>query len=235
MKLINKNLILICFFFAVGLVIITPTINGIEQEKTTSTIADKDTYIDTDNPLSNYGGVNNLRCGFSYSYEIREAYFHFSFPDKPENVTKAELSLDIWGVSQTMDLTLSIINESWGELTMDWMSRPAHGQTIGPLVAASSDIYKIDITSLLTTRTEISICVNMTFDDVVDDYVFITSREGYFLTSDAPQIIWTYLETVPAAPDVPDGVIPSYNVFIIIGIIGIIGFFLKKKIEIKKF
>ena len=123
---------------------------------------------------------------------------------------------------------MSIIDESWDELTMDWMNKPAHGQTIGPLVATSSDIYKIDITSLLTARTEISICVNMTFDDIVDDYVYITSREGYYLTSDAPQIIWTYLETVPTAPD-PGGEIPSYNIFIIIGIIGVIGFFLKKK------
>ena len=154
MKSKNKNLVLMCFFFAVGLVIITPTISGVEQEKTKSTIADKDTYIDTANPLSNYGGVSNLKSGFSISYDIREAYFHFNFSDKPENVTKAELSLDIWGVYQTMDLTMSIIDESWGELTMDWMSKPAHGQTIGPLVATSSDIYKIDITSLLTARTE---------------------------------------------------------------------------------
>lgn len=231
MKSKNKNLILICFFFAVGLVIITPTINGIEQEKTKSTIADKDTYVDTDNPLSNYGGVNNLKCGFSISYEIREAYFHFSFSDKPDNVTKAELSFDIWGVYQTMPLTLSIIDASWDELTMDWMDKPAHGQTIGQITVSSSDIYKIDITSLLTARTEISICVNMTFDDIVDDYVYITSREGYYLTNDAPQIIWTYLETVPEVPEVQ---IPSYNVFIIIGIIGVIGFFLTKKMEIKK-
>ena len=229
MKSKNKNLILLCFFLVVGLVIITPIINGIEQEKSKSTIADKDTYVDTANPLSNYGGVSNLRCGFSISYEIREAYLHFSFSDKPANVTKAELSLDIWGVYQTMPLTLSIIDASWDELTMDWMNKPAHGQLIGQLMVSSSDIYKIDITSLLTARTEISICVNMTFDDVVDDYVYITSREGYYLTSDAPQIIWTYLETVPEVQ------IPSYNVFIIIGIISVIGFFLKKKVEIKKF
>jgi len=224
MKSKNKNLIYICFFFAVGLVIITPTIKGIEQEKTKSTIADKDTYVDTDNPLSNYGGVNNLRSGFGYS-DIREAYFHFSFSDKPDNVTKAELSFDIWGVSQTMPLTLSIIDASWDELTMDWMNKPAHGQTIGQFLVASSNIYKIDITSHLTARTKISICVNMTIDDYVDDYVYIRSREGYYSTSDAPQIIWTYLETVPEVR------IPSYNVFIIIGIIGVIGFFLKKKLK----
>lgn len=180
--------------------------------------------------MSNYGGVNNLRCGFSITYEIRESYFHFSFSDKPDNVTKAELSLDIWGVYQTIPLTLSIVNDSWDELTMDWMDKPAHGQLIGQLLVASSDVYKIDITSLLTARTEISICVNMTFDDIVDDYVYITSREGYYLTSDAPQIIWTYHETVPEVPELQ---IPSFNVFIIIGIIGVIGFFLKKKIEKK--
>jgi len=83
--------------------------------------------------------------------------------------------------------------------------------TIGQFFVTSSDIYKIDISSLLTARTEISICVNMTFDDIVDDFVYITSREGYYLTSDAPQIIWTYHETVPTVPELQ---IPSYNLIV---------------------
>jgi len=194
-----------------------------------STIADKDTYVDTANPTSNYGGASNLWCGFGIFSDIREAYFHFSFSDKPSNVTKAELSIDIWGVSQTMDLTMSIIDESWNEFTMEWISKPAHGQIIGQIMATSSDVYKIDITSLLTARTEISICINMTIDDYVDDYVYITSREGYILTSDAPRIIWTYEVIVPEVQ------IPSYNILIIVGIIGVTVLLLKRNIKKNKF
>ena len=226
----KKILFLICFFFAFGVIIIAPTTYGVEEQKTKSTIADKDTYIDTNSPTSNYGAASNLWCGFTSSI-IWEAYFHFSFSDKPENITKAELSLDIWGVTQTMGLTLSIINESWDELTLDWLNKPNHGQTIGRILAPSSDIYKYDITSLLTTRTEISICINMTTDDYANDYVFITSKEGYILSEDAPKIIWTYLETVPEVPELQ---IPGYNVLLILGMIGILGYFFIKKIDIKK-
>lgn len=80
--------------------------------------------------ISNYGGADYLMCGFGLFGDIREAYFHFNFPDKPSNITSAEISLDIWGVTQTKVLTMSIIDASWNELTMDWMNQPPHGQTI---------------------------------------------------------------------------------------------------------
>lgn len=228
MKSQNKFLFFIVVFIVVGLFIYSPSIQATVEQRTTSSIADKDTYVDTDTPLSNYGGSNNLMCGFGISGDIREAYFHFSFSDKPTNITKAELSLDIWGVSQTMVLTMSIINVGWDELTMDWMNKPVHGQTIGQFTVATSDIYKIDITSLLATRTEISICVNNTIDNYVGDFVYITSKEGYILSSDAPQIIWTYLAEVSESP-----AIPNYNVFFIIGIICVIGLFLARKMRNK--
>ncbi len=226
-------------FFYIGLIIVLGTIFilpkgwGITIEKSISSIADKDTYVDTANPTSNYGGTSNLMSGWGIFSDIREAYFHFTFTDKPENVTKAELSLDIWGVSQTMELTLSIIDVSWNEFTLDWITKPVHGQTIGKIIAPSSGIYKFDITSLLTSRTEISICVNMTIDDYVTDYVYITSREGYYswATEDAPQIIWTFLETVS---DSPVDAIPGYDTFFVIGIMIIFGFLLTRKIRNKK-
>jgi len=229
MNLKSKFFFLVIGVIALGSLLVIPIVKGTTQQRTSSTIADKDTYVDTANPLSNYGGVNYLWCGFGLFADIREAFFHFSFTDKPSNITKAELSLDIFGVSQTMVLTLSVINANWDELTMDWTNKPSYGQYIGQFTVSSSDIYKIDLTNLLTPRTSISICVNMTIDDYVDDYVYITSREGYILSSDAPQIIWTYLVDVPDLP-----AISGYDIIIIFGSIFTIGVFLTSKSKRKK-
>ncbi len=230
MKSKNKLNVLIGFFIFVGFVISTPAIRGAVAQKTRSTIADKDTYINEAFPTSNYGGDINLYCGYGYlGYYIKETYFHFSFSDKPTNITKAELSLDIWAVTQTMVLTMCIIDVGWDEYTMDWLNKPAHGQLIGKFTVTSSRIYKIDLTSLLTPRVAISICVNISIDDYVDAVAYITSREGYYSSSDAPQIIWTYLATVSETP-----AIPSYSLFIIFGIMGLIGLFLTKKISSKE-
>jgi hypothetical protein len=216
-------LMIICLNFLI------PAIVGTIDEKTKSTIADKDTYVDEENANLNYGTAISLKSGFSSSGKILESYFHFSFSDKPSDIIKAELSLDFWDVTQTMNLTVSIIEVSWNELTMTWMNKPTHSGIIGLIKANSSDTYKLDITNVLTSRTEISLCVNMTLDLItVLDSVFIKSREGSYHPSEAPQIIWTYSET---ESDDRKPFIPSYNLFLIIGLIAIIGIQLMKKIR----
>jgi hypothetical protein len=198
MKYYSKKAI----FFYIGLIIILGTIFilpkgwGITREKSISSTADKDTYVDTANALSNYGGVNNLMTGFSLFGNIREAYFHFNFDDKPGDYIRAEISLEFWGVSQTMNFTVGLIEESWDEYSMTWLNKPSKGQTIGNLIVVSSGIYTIDITSLISGRTNISVVVYIEIDNFIDDYAYITSREGYYLIEDAPQLLWIYTETV---------------------------------------
>ena len=198
MKHYNKKTILfyISLILIVGTIFILPTGWGITKEKTTSSIADKDTYVDTANAMSNYGGVNNLMTGFSWFSDIREAYFHFNFDDKPGDYIRAEISLDFWGVSQTMNFTVCLVEESWDELSMTWLNKPSKGEAIANLLITSSGIYTIDITSLISGRTNISICVYIEIDNYVEDYAYITSREGYYLVEDAPQLLWISTETV---------------------------------------
>ena len=198
MRYNNKKVI----FFYIGLIIILSTIFilpkgwGITREKSISSIADKDTYVDTANAMSNYGGVNNLMTGFSLFGEIREAYFHFNFDDKPSDYIRAEISLEFWGVSQTMNFTVCLIEESWDEYSMTYLNKPSKGQTIGNLIVISSDIYTIDITSLISGRINISVCVYIELDNYINDYAYITSREGYYFIEDAPQLLWISTETV---------------------------------------
>ena len=191
---------IVLFLFGIiltfGLLLIIPNIVGIQREATISTIASKDTYVDTYYPTSNYGGVDYLQTGFGIFGDIIEAYFYFDFSDKPSSFIRAEISLDFWAVYETANFTVCLIEEEWNELTMTWINnKPSKSQVLGHIIVSSNDIYTIDITSLVAGRTAISICVYIDIDNYVDEYAYITSREGYYFAEDAPQLIWTYMET----------------------------------------
>lgn len=192
----KDKIVLLVLLIGFGLLLTIPFISGIQREAPISTIASKDSYVDTGNPISNYGGVSYLMAGFSILSDIREAYFYFDFSDKPPSFTKAEISLDFWGVTQTMNFTVVLIEEVWNEFTMTWITgKPNKSQVIDYLLVTSSSIYTIDITSLIAGRTNIAICVYIEIDNYVADYAYIYSREGYIFDEDAPQLIWTYMET----------------------------------------
>ena len=178
--------------FTIYLQFFIPTIKGVEKELTISMIADKDTYVDKSS--SNFGGQDYLVV----KYPFKEAYFHFNFSDKPTTFTKAEISLDFWSVSETMNFTVCLINASWEETTMIWSNKPAKGDKIGNLIVSGNRIYKIDVTNFIVNLSSISICVYIDEENYIVDYAYITSREGYSSWSpeDAPQLIWTYLDDV---------------------------------------
>ncbi len=169
-----------------------PNIKGIEKEVSISTVAYKDTYIEFS--ISNFGGQNSLLIG----YPFYEAYLHFNFSDKPWTFTKAEISLDFWGVSQTMNFTVSLINDSWEEYSMTYSNKPTKRDKIGNLLVTGDGIYTIDVTNFIENLSSISICVYIDDENHVVDYAYITSREGYYSwePEDAPKLIWTYLDDV---------------------------------------
>ena len=187
----NKKISII-FGFTILTILMNPMF-VIGATATVSTIADKDTYIETYSGGSNYGGGNYLWAGISILDTLYEAYLHFSFSDKPVNHTKAEISLNIFGVSKTTIFDICIIEASWEELTLTWINRPAKGELITQLTVASDKTYKIDISSYIEGRTDISICV-YTGDYAMDDYVYIKSRESHsqYAPENDPQLIWTY-------------------------------------------
>ncbi len=182
-----------------GILLALPSAMAITRERYTSNIAEKDTYVDTANPTSNYGGVNYLVSGFSLFGDIREAYFYFNFSNKPSNYVRAEISLDFWGVTQTMNFTVCLIEESWNEFSMTWINKPNKGQFIDNILVTSNGIYTIDVSSLIAGHTSISICVYIEFDNYIDDYAYITAKEGYYIVEDAPQLKWIYTETAEIA------------------------------------
>ncbi len=192
----KKIVIFLGLLFIFGFIFkITPII-AITIDKTVSTVAEKDTYVDSNNPTSNYGGVSYAKAGI---YDIGvdyHAFFYFNFTDKPTDFTKAEISLYFEGVYAKINFTVSLVNDSWSEFSMNWINSPPCGDLITNLVMTQSGIHKIDITNLISTLTNISICVYIEFDNYITYFAYITSREGYLSDPQyAPQLIWTYPET----------------------------------------
>jgi len=197
MKYKKVIILMLLTFFSSVLINITPT-RAIIKDQTISTIAEKDTYVNTYDALSNFGGQDYALGGFYFGGDIVEAYFFFNFSDKPSTYTKAEISLDFWSVSQTMNISICLIEEDWDEYSMTWMDKPSKGAEITSMIITQTDIYTINVTNYIAGRNNLSICVYIKVENYVNDYFYITSREGFYswAPEDAPQLIWTYPEDV---------------------------------------
>lgn len=189
---------------------------------TKSTIADKDSYVDSSNPTSNYGGQDWLIFG-DYITSWREAYLNFDFSDKPSEWTKAEISIDMYYISETFNITVSLIEDNWGETTITWLNKPDHGEIIANLTVSEEKIYKIDVSEFIS-GDGISICINAS-DFLQNGYVQGSSSEGYFFSEDAPQLIWTYndiltdlMTFLPSSGNQSPVMIPGYPIGFIISL-----------------
>jgi len=125
-----------------------------------------------------------------------------------------------------MNLSYCIIEEPWDEYTMVFNNRPAIGMEITQLVVTQDGVYKVDVSDFIGGRTSISICVYISYDNYVHDYVNITSREGFISQVYAPKLIWTYEKEV-SKPEA----IPGYNLIVLLGILSIVSIIIGKKIK----
>lgn len=190
----KKSSFLIIILIVIGLTFNITPIKGITRDRTVSTVAEKDAYVSTYNPTSNNGGKDWLIFG-NYILGWNEAYLYFNFSDKPAGWTKAEISIDMYSVSETFNVTVSLINDTWNEYTINWMNKPIHREKITTFTVAEGKIYKFDITDYIEGRNSISIGVNAS-NYLQNGYVQGNSREGAWSSEDYPQLIWTYPETV---------------------------------------
>ena len=213
----KKKFVIVGILIVIGLTFYITPIKGITRDGTISTVAEKDAYVCTYNPTSNYGGKDWLIFG-NYISGWREAYLYFNFSDKPADWTKAEISIDMYSVSETFDVTACLINDTWDEYSINWMNKPEHREIITTFTVSEGRIYKIDITDYIEGRNSISICVNAS-NYLQTGYVQGHSREGYwsFAPEGAPQLIWTYPETAEITVTSPtsSGNWQDYNTYTI--------------------
>lgn len=193
MKLNKKISFLIIILLVIRLTFFITPIKGITRDGTISTVAEKDAYVTAYIPTSNYGGKDWLIFG-NYLLGWNDAYLYFSFSDKPAGWTKAKISIDMYSVSETFFVTVSLINDTWEENTINWMNKPIHREIITTFIVSEGKIYKIDIADYIEGRGNISICVNAS-DYLKNGYVQGYSRVGAYSSEDYPQLIWTYPET----------------------------------------
>ena len=187
--------ILIGSLFTIGFILTISPTRAIIRDQTVSTVAEKDSYVNSYYPTSNYGGADWLIFG-NYILGWTEAYLCFNFTDKPASWTKAEISIDMYSVSETFNVTVSLINDTWNEYTINWLNKPVHKEIITTFSVAEGKIYKFDITDYIEGRNNISIYLNAS-NYLQNGYVQGHSREGFYswAPEGAPQLIWTYPET----------------------------------------
>ncbi|MGQ4874818.1 MAG: DUF7594 domain-containing protein [Promethearchaeia archaeon] len=230
MKSIRIVVIIISISILLGILPYISPAKGTTTTLTKSTIADKDSYVSSGYPTTNYGGKDWFITGY-YITDFCEAYFHFSFDDKPDNWKKAEISLDFYSISETFEISVVLITENWDELSITWMNKPKHAEIIQNITVAEEKIYKIDISDYIEGRSDISICINAS-NVFQTGHIQGSSREGYFSDEDAPQLIWTYeseSNDKTETSELPE--IPFGNFYLLTLILGIVLVIIKLKYQ----
>ncbi len=198
----NKNsrrrfevILILMLVIVAGLSFLTPSTKAVVRDQTISILAEKDSYVDSYYPTANNGGKDWLIFG-DYILGWNEAYLFFNFSDKPTSWTKAEIAIDMYSVSQTFNVTASLINDTWNELTINYINKPTHREVIETFTVAEGKVYTIDVTNYIAGRNNISICLNAS-NYLQNGYVQARSREGNYGTLfPGPFLVWTYPEDV---------------------------------------
>ncbi|GAG57819.1 unnamed protein product, partial [marine sediment metagenome] len=213
---------------------IIPNSKGIQSETTMDIVALKDTYVSNGTISSNYGGDHILNVGDGPFGDATEAYYYFDFSNIEEEITKAEISLRLLerpGLAPQINFTVCLIEENWSEYTLNWINKPNKSQVIGYILFNSSGTYEINVSSFISGRSNISICV---FLEKFVDYegVFIYARENFLLYDGSydfnPFLKLSYMETVETPGNELN--IPSYNFLIVIVLISILTVMISKKV-----
>ena len=95
----KKKLTLLVLFLITHLIFFSHPVKAIiDNEITVSTLVEKDSHVESNNPYSNYGDWSQLRIG-NYNKNWKETYLFFNFTDKPENWILAKISIKLTPIS----------------------------------------------------------------------------------------------------------------------------------------
>jgi len=214
----NKNrfilILIICIFF-----LNLPFTVGSTTEKTKLIYTDRDSYISMFDPISNYGAIGFLHTN---SFE-NGAFIHFDLSSKPANITKVEVVLNFFYVNVFTAVTIrQADNNAWGEYTITWTNAPSHSTILTSGAVSDEGRYSFELPLASHQWNEVTLVVISTGYDIVTskDYGSLIYEGSLIYGEDAPHIKYTYLASVEDPPSPPPS-IPGYNIFIVIGVLGI--------------
>lgn len=198
--------------------------NHFDDEGTKETIAEKDTYVELADKAANNGGKGQLIVGEFVN--ATESFLYFEFEDEPYDWEEVEIELNIYNVTERMEVEIYLTSDYWNEFTMNWTNRPIKKSLIDKFEVETEKKYKIDVTDevehgLGIDDNGISICIHHSNNASSKGYFQALSSEGCIDESDAPLLIWTYKiaadRTIMETPE-------FLNILIIIQVIvGIVG------------
>ncbi|MHA2038122.1 MAG: Loki-CTERM sorting domain-containing protein [Promethearchaeota archaeon] len=185
---------------------------------TQSSLATKDSYVHSDNNTTNYGDQVFLLFGHHLGLHLTEAYLEFDTSSPPAGWTNAEIEIDMFWISESTQLTVSLVTDAWEELTITWLNKPNHTQEITSLTVFDFKVYKINVANFISGST-LSVCINAT--TLPSGYVQATSQDGDWALGPGPTLTWTY--PTPSTNGGGDGiVVPGYNTFLVLGALSVI-------------
>jgi hypothetical protein len=133
MKKTNNKIAIFALFILIFSVMSSNIITGIGLNPKSNAnpipiLPDKDTYVDSVDPTSNFGGQDYLYIGDDLFGDINIAYVHFNFTQKPTTFEKVYLQIDPNIISETMNFTVRLhdSSEPWDELTLTYLNQPTN-------------------------------------------------------------------------------------------------------------
>jgi hypothetical protein len=189
---------------------------GLGATATVSDIADKDTFVNSYFPNTNYGTADYAYVGNFSTTDETEAYYSFPFTNQPDAYSKAEISIYVIDSNVEVSVTFCLIENTWDESGIsgvNWTTRVVHGQWIDDVVVPITNgmtggrWITIDVTDKIgDTDDRITICINST-TGLNTKNIIVNTHES---NSNLPKLVWTY--------NTPD--VPGYDA-VLIGIISI--------------
>ena len=141
-----------------------------------------DSYVDSSNPIINYGTRTALRTDGS---PLVNTYIRFSLNNLGGPISSAILRIYANSNSSAGYTVHFVSDNSWGETTINWNNAPSFGASVGGSGSFTGGNWtQVDITSLVTGDGDLSIALS----NVNSTAVSYASRES---GADAPQLVIT--------------------------------------------
>ncbi|NVM19585.1 MAG: DNRLRE domain-containing protein [Candidatus Lokiarchaeota archaeon] len=205
----NATILLLLFFASLGILNTIQPVNAGLVYTTVETFPDRDTYVNSTAPDTNYGNEERFYVGATdESSPFFNAYFHFNFSDQPDTFEKAEVYIPFENVLYPLDLedvflVCGLISNDWNETDVTWNNSPSVIKLLTyPYTIKIIQQYEfcviIDVTAEITGINGVSVLISNTQLNY--------SLPGYTKESEfpekGPKLVWTYEPVYPSNPSI---------------------------------